>query len=100
VPGVWGIEEPDPSRCPVVLFGDTDLALVPALACDHAGFRLGYGAGYFDRLLSGRRARPYCVTAVPDALFVADLPHEAHDVAVDCVLTERRIHPIHLQGTK
>jgi aminodeoxychorismate synthase component I/5,10-methenyltetrahydrofolate synthetase len=100
VPGVWGIEEPDPSRCPVVLFGDTDLALVPALACDHAGFRLGYGAGYFDRLLSGRRARPYCVTAVPDALFVADLPHEAHDVAVDCVLTESRIHPIHLQGTK
>jgi para-aminobenzoate synthetase component I len=100
VPGVWGIEEPDAARCPMVAFADLDLALVPALACDRAGYRLGYGAGYFDRLLAGRRANPFCVTAVPDALFVGELPHEAHDVAVDCILTERRIHGIPSQGTK
>jgi para-aminobenzoate synthetase component 1 len=100
VPGVWGIEEPDPARCPVAAFADLDLALVPALACDRAGYRLGYGAGYFDRLLAARRSKPYCVTAVPDALLVAGLPHEPHDVAVDCVLTERRIHIPSSQGMK
>src|SRR5262245_22510221 len=45
VPGVWDIPEPDPKRCPEVRFADIDLALVPALAADRAGYRLGYGAG-------------------------------------------------------
>jgi para-aminobenzoate synthetase component 1 len=98
VPGVWGIEEPDPARCPPALLADLDLALVPALACDRAGFRLGYGAGYFDRLLAGRRARPYCVAAVPEALFLGQLPHEDHDVRLDCVITEERIHVIASQA--
>jgi len=59
VPGVWGIEEPEPARCAGVALADVDLALVPALACDAAGNRLGYGAGHFDRLLSG--AGPYSI---------------------------------------
>src|SRR5207237_52398 len=46
VAGVWDIPEPDPKRCPTVRFADVDLALVPALAVDRAGYRLGYGAGF------------------------------------------------------
>ncbi|MGZ5088300.1 MAG: 5-formyltetrahydrofolate cyclo-ligase [Usitatibacter sp.] len=86
VPGVWDIPEPDPARCPRVDLADVDLALVPALAVDAHGYRLGYGAGYFDRLLAGRGARPLCVAALPAQFIVASLPHEGHDVPVDRVL--------------
>lgn len=89
IPGVWNIPEPDPARCERVAFGDVDFALVPALAADREGYRLGYGAGYFDGLLAGRGARPYCVTAIPSAFIVERLPNEAHDVAVDLVIDER-----------
>lgn len=88
VPGVWEIPEPDPARCPAVDLAQVDFALVPALAVDRERFRLGYGAGYFDKLLAGRDRRPYCVTALPAAFVVESLPHEAHDVAVDMVLSE------------
>ena len=89
VPGVWNIPEPDPARCPGVDISSVDFALVPALAVDAARYRLGYGAGYFDKLLAGRGARPFCVTALPAEFVVASLPHEAHDVAVDLVVDER-----------
>ena len=89
VPGVWDIPEPDPARCPRIRLDQVDFALVPALAVDRGGFRLGYGAGYFDRLLAGRKARPWCVTALPRAFVMERLPHESHDVAVDRVLDER-----------
>lgn len=88
-PGVWDIPEPDPARCPACERDAVDFALVPALAVDRAGYRLGYGAGYFDKLLAGRRERPYCVTALPAAFVVEALPHEPHDVAVDLVVDER-----------
>ena len=87
VPGVWDIPEPDPQRCREVELGEVDFAWIPALAVDPAGFRLGYGGGFFDKLLAGRGARPYCVAAVPAAFLVQGLPHEPHDVAVDLVLT-------------
>jgi 5,10-methenyltetrahydrofolate synthetase len=88
VPGIWDIAEPDPRRCRKVELAEVDFALVPALAADRAGYRLGYGAGYFDRLLAGRGPRPFCVTALPAAFIVASLPHGAHDVPVDRVLSE------------
>jgi 5-formyltetrahydrofolate cyclo-ligase len=89
VPGIWDIPEPDPQRCPAFEISDVDFALVPALAVDRAGYRLGYGAGYFDKLLAGRGARPFCVTALAAAFMVESLPHEPHDVPVDLVLDER-----------
>ncbi len=89
VPGVWSIPEPDPARCPRVALDQVDFALVPALAVDRKGYRLGYGAGYFDKLLSGRGARPFCVTALPAQFVVDELPREDHDVAVDLVLAEQ-----------
>ena len=89
VPGVWDIPEPDPKRCAEVKFSDVDLALVPALAVDRAGYRLGYGAGYFDKLMAGRGESPFCLVALPSQFIVASLPHEEHDVAVDLVVSEQ-----------
>jgi len=91
IPGVWNIPEPDPARCEAVTLDDVDFALVPALAADREGFRLGYGAGYFDGLLTGRKSRPYCVTALQSGFIVERLPNEPHDVPVDLVLDERGI---------
>jgi 5-formyltetrahydrofolate cyclo-ligase len=88
VPGIWDIPEPDPDRCPLVTLAEVDFAVVPALAIDRDGYRLGYGAGYFDKLLTGRGARPFCITALPAAFFVDSLPHEAHDVPVDAIMDE------------
>jgi 5-formyltetrahydrofolate cyclo-ligase len=89
VPGVWDIPEPDPSRCRKLELSEVDFALVPALAIDARRYRLGYGAGYFDGLLAGRGASPFCVTALPAMFHVERLPAEAHDVPVDLVLSER-----------
>lgn len=88
LPGVWDIPEPDPARCPEVELASVDFALVPALCVDRAGYRLGYGAGFFDKLLAGRASRPYCVTALPSIFVVDTLPHEPHDVAVDLAIDE------------
>jgi len=88
IPGIWDIPEPDPARCPERALASVDLALVPALAADPQGYRLGYGAGYFDKLLAGRASRPFCVTALPAEFVLEHLPHEPHDVAVDLVVSE------------
>ena len=52
-PGVWGIREPRPKRREV----DPDILLVPLLAFDRAGHRLGYGGGYYDMTIARLRAR-------------------------------------------
>lgn len=78
-----GIPEPDASECARVCdFADT-LCVVPALAADNSGYRIGYGGGYYDRFLSGYKG--FSVCAVFSRLFVDSLPAEPHDVAVGAV---------------
>lgn len=92
VPGIWDIAEPHPQRCERTSIAAVDFAVVPALAVDLDGYRLGYGAGYFDRLLAGRTASTYCVAAVPSAFVVQALPHEPHDQPLDLVVDEVGTH--------
>ena len=89
IPGVWDIPEPDPARCRRVILDEIDFAIVPALAVDRSGYRLGYGAGYFDRLLTGRKPATFAVTALPAGFVVESLPHEPHDQPVDFIVDER-----------
>ena len=89
IPGIWNIPEPDPARCQRVAITDVDFAVVPALCVDYDGYRLGYGAGYFDRLLAPRTASTYCVVGLPAAFVVERLPHEAHDQVLDLIVDER-----------
>ena len=94
--GAYHIQEPRMEcRCEVSL--DTvDLIIVPGIAFDCAGHRLGHGMGYYDRLLSEN------VTTIKIALsfelqLVEKIPAEHHDVSVDMIITEKRT--IHTKKT-
>jgi 5-formyltetrahydrofolate cyclo-ligase len=82
-PGAYGIAEPL-AHWPRVM---PDLLLVPLLAFDHRGHRLGYGGGFYDRTLAVLRVRAIGIAYAGQA--VASLPAETHDMALDGVLTEQ-----------
>jgi 5-formyltetrahydrofolate cyclo-ligase len=86
IPHRYGMLEPDPGL-PVVEPSQADLILVPGLAFTRTGYRLGYGGGYYDRLLSTLRHTP-TLGACFQALLLAEIPREAHDVPVGFVVTE------------
>jgi len=88
VPGVWGIREPDPRRCEVVAPSEIDWMLLPGLAFDRHGGRLGYGGGYYDRLLPQLPALRR-VAAAFHCQIVDAVPRGPHDVPMDVVITER-----------
>ena len=76
------------SHCPAVALNRLDLALVPGVAFDSHRRRLGRGKGYYDRLLravSGTK----CGIAF-DKQIVAEVPVEAHDILLNCILTPTR----------
>lgn len=77
-----------------VLVPDDEVAavLVPALAFDHRGHRLGFGAGYYDRFLA--RLRPDVLRiGVSDGFIVPELPIERHDIAMTHLATEVGVVP-------
>jgi 5-formyltetrahydrofolate cyclo-ligase len=82
-PGRYGIREPLAHWPPVM----PHLLLVPLLAFDASGHRLGYGGGFYDRTLKAYRVRAIGIAYAGQE--VESLPHEAHDMALDAVLTER-----------
>ncbi len=89
VAGVWGIREPKPEAAVV----DPDILLVPLLAFDRAGHRIGYGAGYYDLTLTQLRARnPVIAVGLAFAAQeVANIPATPRDARLDLVLTEREV---------
>jgi 5-formyltetrahydrofolate cyclo-ligase len=81
----WGIAEPLPDK-PVL---EPDVVLVPLLAFDAAGHRLGYGGGFYDRTLARlRTVKPVVAVGVAyDELKVDAVPHRSYDQPLDWVLT-------------
>jgi len=89
-PGIWGIQEPDPQRCPKAEPDALDLVVMPGAVFDTRCGRIGYGAGYYDKLLGGLAKRPYLVAPAFDLQIVGEVPMEPHDLRLDRVITERR----------
>jgi len=85
--GQWGIREPKPEAPEV----DPDILLVPLLAFDRAGYRIGYGAGYYDITISRLRSlkKIVAVGIAFAAQEVAEIPRTPRDERLDLVLTER-----------
>jgi 5-formyltetrahydrofolate cyclo-ligase len=85
--GVWGIREPMPDA-PAV---DPDILIVPLLAFDRRGHRLGYGAGYYDMTITALRAnKPIVAIGIGYAAQEVDIvPITPRDARLDLVLTEQ-----------
>ncbi|CAM3518145.1 5-formyltetrahydrofolate cyclo-ligase [Deinococcus saxicola] len=78
-----------PANAPEVSLSDVDAVLLPGLAFDTQGVRLGYGGGFYDRLLPGFGG--LTVGVVQRALIVPRLPADAHDCPVAWLATENGI---------
>jgi len=87
--GVWGIREPPPSAPE----GFPDILIVPLLAFDRAGNRIGYGAGYYDMTIARLRGmKPVIAMGIAYAAQeIAQVPVTPRDATLDLVLTEREV---------
>jgi 5-formyltetrahydrofolate cyclo-ligase len=87
VSGVWGIREPPPSAPEVF----PDVLIVPMLAFDRTGQRIGYGAGYYDMTIARLRGmKPVVALGIAYAAQeIAQVPSTSRDATLDLVLTER-----------
>ena len=83
-PGAYGILEP--KEGPEAEPEELDLILVPGIAFDRRGGRIGFGAGYYDRLLC--RTPAYKAALAYGFQVVVDTFSQPHDVAMDCIITE------------
>ena len=85
--GMYGIYEPVPCDKSKATPSAESLVIVPALAFDENGYRLGYGKGYYDRYLALYSCKTLGI-AFNECLCGA-LPHGAHDYKVDCIITDK-----------
>lgn len=89
-----------PKICQPILPSIIDLVVVPGLAYDAQGNRLGRGGGYYDRFLKRLRASAVTAGLVFDQQIVPRIPTKKHDVAVDIVVTDRRVSMAKSERTK
>ena len=89
-PGYRGIPEPT-TRCPPVAIDSIEWVLVPGVAFDVHGRRLGYGGGYYDRLLPLLPKAAPRIAGAFEAQLVAEVPAAPHDLSVDVIVTEARV---------
>ena len=94
-PGSFGVLEPAPEKCVKAYAFETALCIIPGLAFDMHGYRLGYGKGYYDRFLSAhprlvKMGICYC------SCTCNELIHGRFDVSADLLVTEKYTRKINL----
>lgn len=90
VPGRYGILEPN-DNCPQQEPDSIDLFVIPGVAFDLNGHRVGYGRGYYDRTLHRYESGGKLIGVCYDFQLVEVIAGEPHDVIMDRVITERRV---------
>jgi 5-formyltetrahydrofolate cyclo-ligase len=96
-PGYMGIPEPDVRENRRVTIKDIDLVVIPGTGFDIQGNRLGYGGGYYDRLLSYESKQLAEVEHIPTVALAfeeqigEEIPAEPHDIQVDMIITDKRL---------
>ena len=88
VEGQFGVREPNPMQHPPLTASVLHLILVPGLAFDLRGNRLGHGAGYYDRYLSQIPSTPRIGVSF-SSQHLPSVPHESHDIAMNLLISER-----------
>jgi 5-formyltetrahydrofolate cyclo-ligase len=89
--GPRGILEPNPAKCKVVPLDCIDIAIVPGVAMDEKGGRIGSGDGYYDRIIPDLPMTTRKVGLVFEGQLVPQVPMESHDKHVDIIITEKRV---------
>lgn len=87
--GKMGIPEPN-DDCPLVSLAEIDLIIVPAVAWDEQGYRVGYGGGFYDRLLARADDVPKIGLGF-ECQVISAVPRQDHDLRVDALVTEDRV---------
>jgi 5-formyltetrahydrofolate cyclo-ligase len=89
--GQNGILQPDPGRCRTVPIDCIDIAIIPGVAFDEKGGRIGSGDGYYDRLIPHLPVTTRKVALALDYQIIPQVPIESHDKHVDIIITDKRI---------
>ncbi len=93
--GYMGILEPGVREDRAVALSDVDLVIIPGAGFDLKGNRLGYGGGYYDKLLSlspGPQSPPHLLVALAfEEQIVDEIPSEPHDIKMDIIITDNRL---------
>lgn len=88
--GKYGIKEPL-STASIIIPATADLILVPTVACDQQGYRLGYGGGFYDRLLSSASGSNITTIGITfDFTYLTQLPIDPWDVKLNFICTETK----------
>jgi 5-formyltetrahydrofolate cyclo-ligase len=88
--GFMGIPEPEANKNNERLLNDLDIAIIPGAAFDLKGNRLGYGAGYYDKLLSKSKKNITRIALAFEEQIVPEIPSYKHDIKMDKIITEKR----------
>lgn len=86
--GSYGIREPIPAHCELADLAEIDFILLPGVAFGRDGSRLGYGGGFYDKLIARLPHQPVLVAAAFSLQLVEGIPQEATDRKVDWLITE------------
>ena len=89
-PGYMGIPEPTSPETPVSI-NDIDLVIIPGAGFDPMGNRIGYGGGYYDRLLSGMQKHVPVIAPAYEEQIIDSIPSEPHDIRVKVIVTDRQL---------
>ncbi len=81
---------PEPNKCTEADINSIDIALIPGIAFDEKGSRIGFGKGYYDRFLSGFHGTKIGICY--DFQLISDIPVSEHDIKMDMIITEKRIY--------
>jgi len=90
-PGYRKIREPIPQRCKQVPVKHVNLAIIPGIAFDERGGRIGYGTGFYDRFIPRLDITTRKVALSFECQIVPQIPMEPHDRYTDIIITEKRI---------
>ncbi len=90
--GFYGIMEPDDGICRIAEFSDVGLALIPGICFDKSLNRIGYGGGFYDRLIPLLPQNAKKISICFQEQIVDKIPAEKYDKPVDIIITEKKLY--------